>query len=65
MAKTTHQPPGKKGRLKRSKYTRENTTGNHTDRLDLLSVARGILKVYSVNSKIKSSKQQQTNRIVR
>ena len=26
MAKTTHQPPGKIGRLKRSKYTKENTT---------------------------------------
>ena len=55
MAKTTHQPPGKKERLKRSKYTRENITETTADRLNLLFVARGILKVYSVNSKIKSS----------
>ena len=52
MAKTTHQPPGeKRGQSIQEKTPRETTS----DRLDLLSVARGILKVYSVNSKIKSS----------
>ena len=54
MAKTTHQPLGKKGSLKSQSIQGKTPRETTTDRLNLLSVARGILNVFSVNSKMKS-----------
>ena len=57
MAKTITPTARQKRTLKEVKvYKRKHHGKIRTDRLEFLSVARGILKIYSVNSKITSSK---------
>ena len=61
MAKTTTPTVRQKRTPKKVKvYKRKHHAKLLTDRLDLLSVARSILKVYSVDSKIISSKISET-----
>ena len=65
MAKKT-TPTARQERKRRSQSIQGKTPREiTTDRPDLLSVARDIFKVYSVNSKIISSKTKHLKRIER